>query len=63
MPEIKVRCNVHILGFEAGDEFSTPDSEEIQGLLNIGYLTELVPVVGESVPKASKVKLSEPNGD
>lgn len=61
MPEIKVRCNVHILGFEAGDEFSTPDSEEIQGLLNIGFLTELVPVVGET-PK-SKVKLSEPNGD
>lgn len=60
MAEVKVRANVGIMGFEPGDEFSAEDSVDIQGLINIGYLSELVPIV--PVVKPTKVKLDEPHG-
>lgn len=53
---LKLRANVTIMGFDPGEEFSVAETETIRGLVNNGYLTELVPII-------SPVKLSEPYGD
>lgn len=59
---IKLRANVGVLGFDAGEEFAVEDTPTIRGLVDMGYLTELVPVISNERLR-EHVSLDKPPDD